>query len=275
MNNHMRYHAPLPTAIRYAAAAFAVLIGAIALSACNGSGGTRYIEPTVIGRIVDFETKKPIQGAFIYGHYATSSGKLAGGRKFGEEVKSFLVQTDANGMFRIEGWKSEQPISGEASAHSPALAVYKPGYKIVLHSYRTIRQWEPATSAVGDAYKRADHDDPIDWTNYPFELKPVTTEAERYSSLQWSDNTVMFMDECGWEVYAPLLLAQHNELKSWYKRNWPSDNLLKSGYPMGTNTPSHLRETAIVHESFVDQLIRTQPTASTCASAQSVFTSRK
>ena len=60
----------------------------------------QFSEPAVTGKIIDAQTKLPIQGALIYGFYATrGGGTLAGGSKFGEHVKSFETETDANGIF--------------------------------------------------------------------------------------------------------------------------------------------------------------------------------
>jgi hypothetical protein len=244
--NYQAERSVLKTVLRRASGLMCMLLCAFTITAC----GARYVEPTVIGRIVDKETKKPIQGAFIYGFYATSTDKVMGGRKFGEAVKSFMVQTDANGMFRIEGWKSER-VSGNTNRDSPALGIYKPGYKVFLDSgYKSIRQWIPPASGADDAYKRADHADPIDWTNYPFELTPATSERERYNALSSSNRVIMMTGECGWEVYAPLLLAQHNELKQMIKRTVAQELIddegyLKSGQPHPVQSANFLQRTSV------------------------------
>jgi len=189
----------------------------------------QFSEPAVIGKIVDAETGQPIEGALVYGHYSTSSGTVAGGRKFGEAVKSFLVQTGANGEFRLEAWDSgNREISGVGGDRFPYIGIYKPGYDFWFDRLNSIAQWRPKAASAGTAVTLPDGT--RDWRALPHRLKPAKTEQARYFALDLSGSPMMTIGECGWEIYAPLFLAQHNELKEFIRRNVRPEDILPSGY---------------------------------------------
>ena len=217
--------------------------------------GKKYSEPALTGRIVDAETKLPIQGAFIYGHYATSSGTLAGGSKFGEHVKSFAVETDANGVFKLDAWNSGvTPIQGETRNKFPMIAVYKPGYRVDIQNLNSVKQWT-VMSRDKNATQGVITETLVDWTRYPYELASTKTERDRYDALDLSGYPMMMVGECGWEIYAGLLLAQHNELKDWYRRNYPSKDIDSNGYVKDTSQkPTEFWAISLVFKSAVDRL---------------------
>ena len=184
-------------------------------NATHAREGQRYVEPTLIGRIVDGGTKQPIKGAFVYGHYATSSGSLGGGRIFGEHVKSFSVATDENGVFKLDGWDTKNKlVKGERSGKFPSLSIYKPGFELYIVGLNSITQWYPNYSASGA--KATVTGSTIDWSQFAHELTPVKTEVARYGALSASGRSMMMVGECGWETYAGLLLARHNETKAFF-----------------------------------------------------------
>jgi hypothetical protein len=215
--------------------------------------GHQYAEPDVIGKIIDAQTKQPIRGALIYGHYATSSGTLAGGSKFGEHVKSFLAETDANGVFKLAAWDTgERLIKGETRDKFPMIAIYKPGYRLDMRGHNSIRQWIPPT-ALGDVQAKAS-EQALNWASSPFELKPATTEIDRYNALDSSGYPIMMVGECGWETYVPLLLAQHDEGKRWLAANIPATHLDHDGYSKGT----FIHPDGVVNRSMLDKLTKSE-----------------
>lgn len=234
-----------------------------------------YSEPTLTGKIIDAETRQPIAGAFVYGHYATSTGTLAGGRKFGEAVKSFMVQTDANGEFRLEGWNSgERQIGGLAGDRFPYIGLYKPGYDMRFERLNSITQWRPKTD---DPNAHVTVSNGVhDWRAYPYLLKPAKSESARYFALEISSAPMLMIGECGWEVYAPLLLAQHNELKEWYRRNLPPDALEKTGYVKDYGPlPGEMRQLSLVFKSAVDRLVENAPSGNRCQNPSVIFRDKK
>lgn len=194
--------------------------------------GRKYSEPALIGKIVDAETKLPVKGALIYGFYATAKGSLAGGSQFVEAVRSFEAETDVNGQFKLDAWDTgDRAIKGEPGSNFPMIAIYKPGYEFAHQNLQSIKQWRPKSSVSG-ASERSDT--AFDWTKTPYELSPVKTEKDRYEALSNSGVATMMIGECGWEVYAGLLLAQHTEIKGWISRNIPADQVNAKGYAKPT-----------------------------------------
>ncbi len=210
----------------------------VGVAATNISQGFRWSEPALTGKIVDAETGLPLKGAFVYGHYATSTGTRAGGSKFGEHVKSFAVETNAEGIFKLEAWDTgERLIQGERRGKFPLIEVYKPGYSADMQNLDSIRDFT-TLSRVNVAVQPVITQTLVDWTNRPYELKPMKTERARYDALDLSSYSMMFDGECGWELYAGLLLAQHVEVINAKRRLIPidrrkADDMPKDPYPLG------------------------------------------
>jgi hypothetical protein len=244
------------------------------------NGQPLFSEPAVIGKIIDAQTKQPIEGALVYGFYAThGGGTLAGGSKFGEHVKSFEVETDANGLFKLEAWNTgDRTISGTIGTKFPMMAIYKPGYDLWFDQMSGIKQYRPKSGIAGTEVA-IQADGTRDWMKYPHQLVPLTSERDRYEALDNSARMMMFQGECGWEAYAKTLLAQHNELKDWYKRNLPSDAIDGNGYMKGTaQKPQQFRALSMVFQTSVDQLIKAWSTSgkqTNCASPAKVFEAKK
>jgi hypothetical protein len=194
-----------------------------------------FSEPAVRGKIVDAVTQQPIQGVIVYGFYATTGGgTLAGGSKFGQHVKSFETETDANGVFTLAAWDTgKRPISGTMGNKFPMLGFYKPGYDLWYDNLSSIAQYRPKSGIAGTEVEIKDG--VRDWTKFPHRLVPLTTERDRFSALDDSGTMMMIDGECGWEAYAKLLLVRHNELREWMRRNIPperikADGTFKSGF---------------------------------------------
>lgn len=237
-----------PRAIKIAVRTL-VLFAAIVLSACNAqspgassaSGPTAvaaaplYREPAITGRIVDKETLQPIADAFVYGFYIThGGGTLAGGSKIGEPVKSFLTQTDANGVWRLDAWDTgTREVGGVMGAKFPVLSIYKPGYNLWFDQMSGVKQYRPKSDDQNTSVT-VHPDGTLDWTPFAHRLVPAATENqylnERYEAMYLSSHMMMFIGDCGWELYAPLLLAQHNEWKGILRRGIPAEFLDADGY---------------------------------------------
>ena len=209
----------------------------------------QFSEPGLTAKIVDAVTKQPLEGALIFGYYATQTGGVGGGRGLAEQVRSFETQTDANGVFTLPAWNTaDRVIKGEAMSLFPMIAIYKPGYEMVHQNGKSIAQWRPKTGVVGTTYELKDN--VYDWTKYPYVLQSAKTEQERYFALSDSSVAMMFIGECGWEAYSRTLLAQHNELKDMIKRTVAQENLdiqgyLKSGVPHPSDKVNYLRRTTV------------------------------
>ncbi|MGL5005664.1 MAG: hypothetical protein ACRDAM_22275, partial [Casimicrobium sp.] len=237
------------------------------------TGKQRYSEPALVGKIIDAQTKQPIQGVMIYGHYATSQGSFGGGSKPGEHVKSFLVQTDTNGVFTLEAWDTgDRKVSGQPGGHFPLVGFYKPGYEFGYEFLGSVARWRPRSRTEGAVAEKTDNR--IDWTKFPHQMKPITSELDRYNALNDSGYPIMMVRECGWEVYAPLLLAQHRELKDWIARVVPAEHRDSEGYGRSSWGHPDPMIRGYSGRSFVDQLkqqYRNNPASWKCSNPNDIF----
>ena len=84
------------------------------------------------GRVIDFETKEPIEGAVVVAYWDERMAAPAGGVTRLKEVKEIL--TDKNGAWRLAGPEEERGDSYYSFAtetyyiQHPRFIVFKPGY---------------------------------------------------------------------------------------------------------------------------------------------------
>jgi hypothetical protein len=226
-----------------------------------------FSEPALIGKVIDEATKRPIEGALIYGHYATTSGTLVGGTKFGALIKSFEVVTDANGDFKLEAWSATE---GGGANHSatignkfPVIAVWKPGYALEVQQLSGITQFRSRSNVSGGGSAKISKE-VVDWSAFPYELKPVTSEIDRYDALNDASYPMMMAGECGWESYSRVLLAQHVEWKALLRRSFPSSELDADGYSLGRyNHPDRTLRASQSNRSALDKLMQKSKSIST------------
>jgi hypothetical protein len=251
---------------------------AVAQNAAPIAEGRKYSEPALIGKVIDGETKLPLQGVVVYGHYATASGSLGGGTVPGELVKSFETETDVNGNFKLDAWDTGDRVvvKGEPRGRFPAIALYKPGYDLEMQGLNSVREFYPRTSAK-TVIKAEITDATVDWTKVPFEMRPLKTEKERYAALSNLNYPMRMAGECGWESYKRVYKAQHVEKKEMIKRevaqqDIDSNGYLRSGRPHPSNFVDYITLTG------VDQLIRSYDQSQgkwNCANPKEVFSENK
>jgi hypothetical protein len=234
--------------------------------------GKKYSEPGLRGKIVDGVTQKPLEGAMVYGYYATQKGSLGGGKQLVELVRSFETATDANGVFTLPAWDTgDRPVKGEALTLFPMLMFYMPGYDTWHNNFRSIKQWDPKSGVDGTDYELKDG--VYDWTKYPHRMMPANNERDRYFALNDAAIGMQFIGECGWEAYAKTLFVMHNEKKNMIREFVPADGIDESGYAKG-NYSSKDPHVSYVGETLVDRLLvkfATSPSTWRCASPVTVF----
>ena len=246
-------------------------VAATLLSACTYSTGS-FDEPGLRGKLIDAETSQPVQGAVVYGYYATAAGSLGGGETIKEILRVFEVESNAEGIFEVPAWKTSWSItSGEPRQRFPAIAIYKDGYKLDLQNLASIAHWVSQTKLPGEATRTGNV---IDWTAVPAQLKPTKTELERYNALKNSNYAYAEIGACGWEQHVKLLTAQHVAWKNLIQRNVPTAYLDGSGYSKGTYFHPDPGMGAFGNRSVRDQLLtyaKEHPTRWKCTSPESLF----
>jgi len=229
----------------------------------------RFSEPALRGKIVDEVSQQPIEGAAVYGYYATQRGSLGGGKGLVDVVRSFETQTDSSGQFELPAWNSgDKSIGGEAISLFPMIMIYKPGYEVMHQNLKSIREWTSVNRIDGAKVEIKDNGALYDWTKFPHVLRPLEKaqqvgiakglplELLRYWALSDSSRGMMSVGECGWESYKSLLLIQHREWKDFIKRNVPDKYLDADGYGMGTFFHPNPRLGGFGNRSVLDSLIQ-------------------
>jgi hypothetical protein len=237
----------------------------------------RFSEPGLTAKLVDTDSKQPLAGALVYGYYATVEGTV-GGERLAQVVRGFATETDANGVFNLAAWDTgAEAIKGEPRSRFPMIAIFKPGYQVEYQTLKSLQQWRSNARMEGRTYRL--NNNVYDWTAYPFELTATKTEKERYTALTDANDGMMFVGDCGWEVYSKVLLAQHNELKDWYRRNLPPESLDQNGYMKGTaQKPKEFWAINTVFETTVDRLLANYSAkleSAKCSDPRSLFKEKK
>jgi hypothetical protein len=244
------------------------------LTACTYSTGS-FDEPGLRGKLIDADTSQPVQGAVIYGYYATAEGSLGGGETIKEILRVFEVESDANGVFEIPAWKTSWSITrGEPRQRFPAIAIYKDGYKLDLQNLSKIADWVSQTKLPGSG-KRVGN--VIDWTASPTQLKATATERERYDALSNSNAAYADIGECGWEQHVKLLVAQHGARMAMVKQYVPptdidSSGYIKSGRPRTDPHVEYITHTAV---DLIIQQFGESPSAWKCSNPKTLLSKAK
>jgi hypothetical protein len=236
------------------------------LSACSESKDAKgtFSDVAYEGQVLDARTKQALEGVHVYGYYALEE---AGSHQSfeGVVVHRFHTLSDAAGKYSTPAWTKTVVKNGGRMGggdygvrYWPIMGFYKPGYELNANGYggtgftgiRNTVNPQMMKVIEGDDYKRF------------FELTASTRR--------------MNLGECGWEIYAPLLVAQHVEYKQILKRAIPPEGLDAEGYPKSGF--SDFREDRlrgrVGHKSARDELVSAyekQKLGTTCANALDVL----
>ena len=88
---------------------------------------------TFKGKVIDADTKEPVEGAVVVASWSESTATITGGSQRSKDVKETL--TDKNGEWKIKGPKGDRFIAqvfamipGIYYTEAPEFIVFKPGY---------------------------------------------------------------------------------------------------------------------------------------------------
>jgi hypothetical protein len=185
-------------------------------------------EPGLRAKLIDAETKLPIQGAVVRGYYAFAEGSIGGGEKITSILHVFEAESDSNGVFEVKPFKDESWIKrGEPRQRFPAISIYKDGYQVFTVNLKSMSGWIPFSDKAAQPVNR---ENVLDWTADAHNMKPAKTEEERYNALLYSNDAYAEIGPCGWEQHVRLLKAQHRAIMAWVQRNVPPEHIGKNGY---------------------------------------------
>lgn len=185
---------------------FQVIVGiVIALTttaACSQIPGKKYFSSETRIRVIDAETKEPIEGAIVVANWQTSNGHSFPIFSF----ELFEVTTDAQGYFELPAWSTTRELRTEAlNEEAPEIRIFKPGYLYkLLHNYVYPPRYYVNLPSPVDATSRHNHQE--------VKLEPVKGDYKLYaynvSDLQVSLDQIRDTEEgCTWPKFPRMLIA--------------------------------------------------------------------
>lgn len=170
--------------------AITALLAAISLPAC--AAPLTYSAESIEARIVDAETKRPIEGVIVTANWELRGGPSPGGSTAVGQLMVMEALTDKTGRFQFPAWGPIRQSKGELHHRDPQLILFKPGYQ-----HRVLSNKERfSIEAIVEPVRRSD------WNGKTIELKlfrgTIAEYAERLESMTTSLETLL-MEECGWK----------------------------------------------------------------------------
>lgn len=195
----------------------------IAQPACSGSP-SYYSAEAIEARVVDAETKKPIEGAVVAANWQLYYSTV-GGRVPGSQLMVMEAVTDKDGRFHFPAWGPKKvpkykPQKGDVwiahipflvpdsylDNHDPQLLLFKSGYEYK----RLINEVSSKTNMA--SLRRSE------WNRKTIELKKFKAAGEEYAEhvhqldndLEWARYGLMgVLDDCEWKKIPRMLVELH------------------------------------------------------------------
>lgn len=204
--------------------ALQLFCSSFALSACAAGYPPAYSAEAIEARVIDAETKQPLEGAIITADWELRGGGLAlGGSSYAGELMVMETVTDKNGRFYFPAWGPIRQSKGELHNRDPRLILFKSGYRYEILSNKSRFEAEDALEPV----RRSQ------WNGKTIELKPFRGKMEEYAERVYDlgreiDNMLDLArsdKECNWKKVPRMLMAldstasslesQGVKLKAW------------------------------------------------------------
>ena len=214
---------------------FALLI--LPLSGC---ASLQYSAEPIEARVVDAETKQPLEGVIITANWQLEEGTFGGNVQAGQ-LSVMETTTDKEGKFRFPGWGPLKVAKGHLVNRDPQLLLFKSGYESLglenkyssdrelrLRSVRksdwngktiVLRPFKMVLEALREHYKK----DALYQELYPeHDPIPGTLEeeyAKHLSFLHTSISSILDDGECNWKKIPRLIVAMDKQEKIFRSRN--------------------------------------------------------
>lgn len=179
-----------------------------ALSACATS--LMYTAESMEARIVDADTKEPLEGVIVVAHWELERGTVGGNVPAGQ-LRVMEAVTDKEGKFSFPGFGPETLWDSFLVNKDPELLFFKSGYEYqrLYNEYNSTR--ELRTRKV----RRSD------WDGKTIALKPFKGTGEGYAShLSFMHTSIRsILDDCNWKKIPRMLLALRKQKDIFKKQN--------------------------------------------------------
>lgn len=208
-----------------------LLLGLLmAQPACSASP-LYYSAEAIEARVVDADTKKPLEGVVVTANWQLFHGSIDG-RVHGGQLMVLEAVTDKDGKFTFPAWGPKLALWGYLDDRDPQLLLFKPGYE-----YRGLQN--PTLSVTNHSSVRRS-----EWNGKIIELKPFRGTIEAYENHFESFNRELERiaadrpKECNWKKISNTIRAMNRE------RN----RLITQG--VNPNTLSSLDNELLMNDAF-------------------------
>lgn len=176
----------------------------------------RYSAEPIEARVIDAETKQPLEGVIVTANWQLEEGTFGGNVQAGQLMVMETV-TDKYGKFSFLGWGPRSVWKGHLVNEDPQLLLFKSGYE-----YKRLYN-EISMSAYREHVLK-----PIrrsDWSGKTIELKPFRGTMEEYArrldfmSLTWAYTG----DGCEWKKIPQLVTAIHKQAMTFRQQGIASN----------------------------------------------------
>ncbi|MEK7322119.1 MAG: hypothetical protein AABZ84_03455 [Pseudomonadota bacterium] len=175
------------------------------ISLLSGCASLQYSAEPIEARVVDAETKQPVEGAIVTANWELVAGTLAGGPEVIKQMMVVEAVTDSNGRFSFPAWGPKINLHPEGGfrENAPQLLIFKSGYEF----------WKGFNDTPGDHPYNFNSVQRSDWNGKTIELKPFKGTPEEYAEhvhqldndLEW----VRYGENCEWKQLPRMLVAIH------------------------------------------------------------------
>ncbi len=180
------------------------------LPALLGMGGypSKYSAEAIEARVIDAETKRPLEGVIVTANWELEEGTLGGNVPVGQLMVMEAV-TDKSGRFYLPAWGPKRPPKGGLRNKDPQLLLFKSGYHFrrLDNEFRDYMYEEPVHRS--------------EWNGKTIEMKPFRGTIEEYANHLSFLNTSLesiLSEECGWKEIPQMIIAIDRQAKIFQKR---------------------------------------------------------
>lgn len=175
-----------------------VISSVLPLAACANDYPSHYSAESIEAKVIDAETKKPIEGVIV-----TANWQLLGGIEGSYPVGQMQVmetQTGQDGVFRFPAWGPLKRPKGHLRENDPQLLLFKSGYE-----YRRLGNYmEASWGKLREPLRRSD------WNGRTIALKLFRGTEEEYARhLGFFETSLdaLLEEECAWKRVPRMILA--------------------------------------------------------------------
>jgi hypothetical protein len=169
-----------------------------------------YSAEAIEARVVDADTKQPLEGVIVTANWELRGGGLAlGGSTAVGQIQVMEAVTDQNGRFFFPAWGPIKQFKGELHDKDPQLLFFKSGYayRILWNDYRGD---PPAMKVVHRSQ----------WNGKTIEMKRFTGAMQEYVRRfdDWNSALDQIIrrnpNECNWKKLPEAVLGTERERKN-------------------------------------------------------------